>query len=820
MPKPSPRRLALPAMIAAAASAAVLAAMPTSPAAAGPPTGFVLRTLASGFIQPTAFAYLPGGDMLVAEKSGRLLVVHNGVNTVFDDLRGIVDSGNDGGLLGLTTDSRGTVYVLFTREATPATPDAGARAQITVMRMRPSAANPLQADPASRVTLLTGPEAAPLNHIGGGLRFDGAGNLLISIGDGSRYQDVDANALRAQSMDSLAGKLLRIDPATGLGVPANPFYDAAAPGSVRSRVIAFGLRNPFRFGVDSLTGAVYVADVGWNDWEELNVVSPETVDPLRTRNLGWPCYEGGPAGELVQPGYANDPATAATCRGVYTPAEGGTGVGGAAPLVALSHNGGAWGSITGGPVYRGTVYPAQYRGAVFLADYARDKFMVYRPGSGLQQFGDTGGWGNPVDIQVTPAGTVAYVAIGTGSVREIASADGNRPPVASGTATPSQATPPATVTFRSTSTDPDGDPITATWNFGDGSAPATGATVTHRYTRRGSFNAVLTASDAKGMADTATVPVDIGNTRPVIRIEAPTTVYRIGDTIPFRITATDAEDGTLTGTRVGWQMLVHHLDHLHYGSLRTGVTGSLEADQHGDNVFYELRATATDSLGGTASASLEFHPDNRTLTLASSPSGVQLVLDGEARDTPHQRPSAVGAQHTVMAPATATLAGVTYTLQGIDLGDGSTLPGTREVFVTPDGPQTVTARYAAASSGASGSTPDGAPPVTPSPSTGTPSTPRSGTAPRTAPKPRLRVRIIGGIVRVNLDLGSAPQGAQVSVEGRVAGGPWRVLRRVRVHAPGIARLDVPRHGATRVRVRFRQAPTGAWRKLSAPLPAG
>ena len=792
-PRRRPRAvLPLSALVAAAGVSLALALSGVRPATPGPPAGFGLRTVASGFTLPTAFAYRPDGRMLVAEKGGRVMIVNGGVNEVYLDLRAEVNSGQDGGLLGLAVDGTGQVFVFYTRETRPSAPDTSTSADVTIAAYRQSAANPLRADAATRRVLVSGLTVTPVNHVGGGLRFDGAGRLLISIGDGATFRDTDPLALRSQDLDSLAGKLLRINPATGAGVPDNPYYDAASPASVRSRVIARGFRNPFRFGIDSLTGAVYVADVGWNDWEELNLVSPDAARPNRDRNFGWPCYEGAAAGPAKQAGYATDPATAPTCRTIYTPAEGGTGEGSTGPMVAITHAGGVGGSITGGPMYRGTAYPQQYRGAVFLADYAKDKFMLYRPGSGLTDFGTTGSWGNPVDIQITPAETIAYASISTGQIREITHINANREPVAVATATPASGAAPLRVTFSAAgSSDPDpGSTLTYSWNFGDGSS-ASGASASRTYAR-GSYTATLTVRDQLGATGTTTIPVDSGNTRPAISIQPARTSYRIGDTIPFTITATDAEDGTLAPSRVTWQIVVHHLDHLHYDAERTGTSGAVVADQHGDDVHYEIRATATDSLRGTTTTSVQLLPETRRLTLASVPSGVPLVLDGQSRVTPHERPSAIGADHTLSAPESIVIDGITYRLRGIDTGRGL-VTASRVAFTTPDAAQTVTARYGSAS------TPEQ---VVPGPGT----TPTSPSGVRLS---GLVVRRVKGRLVLSARVARAPRGSRLVVEAR-AGAGWRPLT-ARSITTGALRMSVRDRGFGALRIRVRASSTLPWR---------
>jgi len=157
------------------------------------------------------------------------------------------------------------------------------------------------------------------SHGVGSLVFGEDGTLLASCGDGASYNIMDpgsishtyyqdalnlglirtkenVGAFRAQLVDTLSGKIWRLDPATGAGVPSNPFYDASAPYAPRSRVWALGLRNPFRFtlregtgshnAADARPGTLYIGDVGWSTWEDLH------VDNAPALNFGWPLFEG------------------------------------------------------------------------------------------------------------------------------------------------------------------------------------------------------------------------------------------------------------------------------------------------------------------------------------------------------------------------------------------------------------------------------------------------------------------------------------------------------------------------------------------------
>ncbi len=170
--------------------------------------------------------------------------------------------------------------------------------------------------PDSRFVLLgetrsTGVPVLQKSHSMGALVFGTDGTLLISVGDGAALQanfedegladgiirsQEYTGAFRSQLIDTQSGKILRIDPATGDGVPSNPFYDPNDPRAPRSKVWALGLRNPYRMALRPETGShfesegnpgvLFVSDVGSGSWEELNVLAEGG------QNFGWPIYEG------------------------------------------------------------------------------------------------------------------------------------------------------------------------------------------------------------------------------------------------------------------------------------------------------------------------------------------------------------------------------------------------------------------------------------------------------------------------------------------------------------------------------------------------
>ena len=211
------------------------------------------------------------------------------------------------------------------------------------------------------------------SHTGGSLAFGPDGALYISIGDGVSFNAVDPRN-SVQNLDSLSGKILRVDPITGFGLPDNPFVQAGdfldgVLNENHSRVYQLGLRNPFSMGFDQ-DGQLFIANTGWDSWEEIETGPPGA-------NFGWPYYEGGDNGILVKtPGYQNLSTAAAFYAAVdndtieITPA-----------YRAFSHDDAAPGfrnqAITGGDViYTGARYPAEFVNDFFFTNFIDGQVFV------------------------------------------------------------------------------------------------------------------------------------------------------------------------------------------------------------------------------------------------------------------------------------------------------------------------------------------------------------------------------------------------------------------------------------------------------------
>jgi PKD repeat protein/glucose/arabinose dehydrogenase len=672
------------------------------PATVALPAGFVDDLAVADLPVVTAVAWAADGRLFLAEKDGRVRIVQAGglLPDAFIDISAQVNTFSDRGLNGLALhpDFPATpyVYLWFTYDPPdlPGTnlndsPDGGGARVSRLVRVSADPDHPNQALPGSEVVLLghnstlanigavsvSGdalnpypppscgaapayvPDCVPTDttsHSVGTVMFGPDGALYAGHGDGAHFMEVDPRALRALDVDSLAGKILRIDPLTGNGYPDNPYFDGDVTSN-RSRVWAYGLRNPFRFSFQPGTGQIVIGDVGWNSWEEIDVGGG--------RNFGWPCYEG--AGQ--QPLYAIRPATTAACQALYA-----LGPAAVSPPVYQTSHFNASGSIIGGVYAVDSPYPSAYAGAYFFADFSQNRLYVLHPGPGddvsVELFAQlpSEAYAGPVQLLRGPDGNIYYLRLGwQGSTlhRLRYVAGDNAPPVAHLAAAPTNGSLPLEVTFSAAgSADPDAQSLTYAWDYGDGDS-ASGVSPVHTYTVAGIYPALLTVTDSLGLTATAQIAISAGNHAPVASILTPLTgtLVSAGQVISFTGAAEDVEDGSLTGAQLQWALLLHHYDHVHPDALppSSGAGGSFLALDHGDNTWLELCLTATDTGGLHATDCRPLWPSAGLVQLRTVPAGLQLLYAGAARSAPHDTAVQVDAVREVQAPAVQ--AGLTFT---------------------------------------------------------------------------------------------------------------------------------------------------------------
>ncbi|MGW3962038.1 PQQ-dependent sugar dehydrogenase [Amycolatopsis sp. NPDC005003] len=600
-------------LLTALLTGALLPVVATGVAAAATlPPGFVLRDTDSGLgpYQLTDFAYLPDNSVLATGKGGRVrwLPVSGAARTVATLP---VHSDGDLGLVGLAVapDYATSRAVYLTRSINTSGGFVMRLSRFTVT-----------ADEAGAPTGLTGErtvfEAPGTFNVHGidTVLAAADGTLWLSVGDDSDYRMTDPGALRAQDVNQPYGKILHLT-ADGQGVPGNPYYDAADPGSTASKVFARGFRNPFRFSIDPSLGLPVAGDVGWGGWEELDVVQ-------RGANQGWPCWEGN----HQTPGYS----ALGGCAGVPNQP----------PLYELPHGDGVMtaNSITGGIVYSGTSYPAAYRGSYFFGDYVANRIWTlrYDDQGRLTQAPENppvfAGIGGPVKFAAAPNGDIVYADILSGNLRRLSYPGGNTAPVANATTSTNPDT--RTVSFDGTaSVDYDNDELRYDWDFGDGTTAAdAGPKVSHAYPAgTASFTAKLRVQDPLGLTGETAIAVAPGNRTPVLTLISPgATTFAVNQPVTVRATATDAEDGALPIT---WTTAVRHCPseatcHSHPGIGGTGASFSQAFTGHPDSRM-EFTATVTDSAGVSTAKTYTAMPRQHRITLrGTQPAALSIPVAG------------------------------------------------------------------------------------------------------------------------------------------------------------------------------------------------
>ena len=369
------------------------------------------------------------GRLFIAGRDGRIWVLPAGAAVPlaqpFLDLRAQVGQAGEGGLLGLAFDPQyagnGRFYVGYTDTASDS----------VIARYTVSAPDPQRADPASAQVLLRIDQGSAY-HKGGDLHFGADGYLYLAFGDGAEGFGLD-DCGRAQSLTpadvlandtdpdctpdagfagnpnsrALMGKLLRLDVARSTPPGANELCGAAPDGSAPyavpaqnpfagsegglgacDEILALGLRNPFRFGVDRATGDLFLGDVGESAQEEIDRWPAGTRAAL---DFGWPHCEG----------------TLGTCGGTH------------APILVDDRSGGSC-SIIGGRRYRGAI--AALQGAYLFSDYCTGEVRIAREAGGpwtAQASGLSGGFGQHSCFGEDEAGELYVCELGADRVRKL-----------------------------------------------------------------------------------------------------------------------------------------------------------------------------------------------------------------------------------------------------------------------------------------------------------------------------------------------------------------------------------------------------------------
>ncbi len=583
------------------------------------------------------------------------------------------------------------------------------------------------------------------SHAVGTVEFGPDGALYVSAGDGASFGFTDygqfdgllgsdalndppneGGALRSLDLRTspedpnvdpvtLDGTIIRVDPETGEALPDNPLYDfyGANDDPNAERIIAYGMRNPFRFTVRD-NGEVWIADVGWTAWEEINVIR-DPVDSI-VENFGWPAYEGIgkqngynnedlPLIEQLYLDVANDPNNPA----LHAP-----------PFYAYRHSlqvdpgtseptGSS--AISGLAFYSGTNYATAFDGALFFSDFNRGRIWVMFEGPDGEPDPATvstvfGPAANPVGLHAGPDGDIYYVDLFGGAIRRIEYFETNLPPIAVATADVEQGLAPLTVNFDGTASfdaDP-GDSIASyAWDL-DGDGQFDDATLPQPsfvYTSTGVYNAKLRVTDTGGLSQTDTVQIVVGNA-PTVIIDTPTSgqLFSVGEVLSFSGRAYEDdvinEAERLPDSSLTWKFTFYQASeenpndfNIRNEQVFSGVgSGQYVVPDWKFPVYFEIELSAIDSDLLPASQTVQVDPQTVVLTFDTDPSGFDIEINGLTKQAPFNQTVVVNSLNTIGVARSQEVGSEVY------LFDSWSNGGTQNhSFVAGSVPQTITASY-------------------------------------------------------------------------------------------------------------------------------
>ena len=637
--------------------------------------------LATALPAPTTVKFVPtalGNRMFVALKSGVVLAYDqpqdpNPIQVI--DLSAEVHDFWDRGLLGMAlspgfNESGGTMYLLYARDAAiggnaprwgddcPSPPGADEDGCVISGKLVQRADRARWASPTGPVHTIIQDQWCQQfpSHSVGTVAFGPDGMLYVSAGEGANFNAPDwgqygypsvnpchdpyvpsnqdaseGGALRAQDVETdadpagLSGAVLRIDPVTGAAASGNPF--SASADLNKRKVIAYGLRNPFRFTFRPGTSDIWLGDVGWTQIEEIDKVTPGTP----AENFGWPCKEGNQVNGPYQSQTSCDSLSNETPpQFTYDHSN---------PVVPGDNCLPNAGSVISGLAFYGDgAYPNTFNNGLFFTDYARNCIWFAPAGGGgepnfaaAQVFARGVPGVGPVDLQTAPNGNLVYVFHDQtfGEIHEVRPVD---QPTARITITDNVG---PTYGFSATSSTPSSG-ATYEWDLDDnGSFEAVGPTQTATWNDR-SARTIRLRVTANGISDTTSARISANNTIPhdakITKVSVPA-AWTVGDRLRFSASAIDpdaADQGHLTYT---WVMTILHCPgsscHEHPVQTVTGPTATFIAPSHDYPSRLQITLRATDTLGFSSPlATLELQPRVVTFTTRANLPQFTVRLNG------------------------------------------------------------------------------------------------------------------------------------------------------------------------------------------------
>lgn len=649
------------------------------PAPAPAAEDFQQVTLAKGAAEtgePMSLAVLPDRSVLHTSRSGELRITDSAGNT---KISGVIPvySHDEEGLQGIGVDpdfsENRAIYLYYAPPLnTPSgdAPETGTAADFApfdgVNRLSRFVLN-------EDGTLDLGSEKKVLDvqtsrgmccHVGGDIDFDADGNLYLSTGDDTNpfasdgFSPIDERPDRNPAFDArrsagnsndLRGKILRIKVADD-GSYTVPDGNLFAPGTDKTRpeIYAMGFRNPFRFSVDKATGIVYVGDYGPDagaaDPKRGPAGQVEFARVTKAGNFGWPYCTGANDAYMDYDFATKTSGAAFDCAAPKNTSRHNTGLVDLPPAQAawipydgasVPEFGNGSESPMGGPVYHYDAdldspvkFPEAYDGDFFAGEFGRQwiKRIEQDADGKVQSINDIPWSGTQImDMAFGPDGALYVLDYGLSwfggdehsALYRIENATGGRSPIAEAAVNKTSGIAPLRVQFSSAGTaDGDGDALTYAWDFGDGGT-STAANPSYTYKKNGTYIATVTAKDPSGRTGSASVHVTVGNTAPKVNLELPGDgqLFTFGDDIPFKVTVTDPEDGTIDCSKVEVRFVLGHDSHGHPITTANGCTGTIKTEMDGGhdpnaNIFGVIDASYTDG-GGGGQAALSGHDQSQ-----------------------------------------------------------------------------------------------------------------------------------------------------------------------------------------------------------------
>lgn len=651
------------------------------------PAGFTYTQIADDFTLPVDIEFLPSGDILLVEKGtglneasfANIYLLRQGAShpTLLTQLS--VNSSGDSGIQGIILDPHFEhnqyLYVWYATGQNVL--DWTGETMYRLSRFTLDLQNDV-IDLTSENVLFEMPWHSL--HGGGGMVFDDKGRLYLAIGDLYSPETV-------QDLSTLNGKLLRLQITDdGYTIPPdNPFVGVSG---AREEIYAYGLRNPFRMTRRLSDGAIFVADVGENIWEEINELKPGA-------NYGWPIREGPCARGLRQPcDPAPDTMTDPILAYLHTPQ----------PNDSPIPQGGA---VTTLAVYEGDRFPDNYHDKLFFADFNQGFTAVMTPGITSTFTLTTFATETNFLVDMAYFDDKLYLLAATTSIDTIYPQDTaetteifaqqvtaqqsygaiievqyegpeNQRPIARLSADTPIGPAPLTINFSASASESQtGDLLHYRWNFGDRSDLITTTTdsIAHQYLTDGDYEASLVVIDALNReSDRATVRITVYSGE-IVQLElinltdSTRQQYHGGDQIQYRAVRSAGLSGLDTEQPYTWRVDMHHNQHAHVMFQAYATEGdifTIPTDNHNDswNLWHRFYLTMHTDTGQQIQVQREIYPAHVTMTIDTNPPQLNLMVNDVQRQAPFDFTAIVGTRHTVRAFESAGYGGEFYRFEG------------------------------------------------------------------------------------------------------------------------------------------------------------